>query len=310
MPDLLSRFTASLLGHALADALGAPFEGMPALAIIKQFGRPSDILQHYPLDKIHYTDDTQMTIALAESLIAHDQVLPDKLIESFARHYDPARGYGTGARRILEAAKRGENWQQIAADLFPGGSYGNGAAMRAAPIGLLFHQDLDDVWHQAAISAQITHHHPLGIEGAQLFATAVALATRGEAADHDHFFHQLQSRATQEEFQWALKLAASYTFNDSLGYLGSSLEAHRSVVTSIACFAVAPDSYASALARALALGDDTDTLMAMTGALSGAHLGLDALPPHLLSLLENETHGRDHITHLAHQLHDKLPPSP
>jgi poly(ADP-ribose) glycohydrolase ARH3 len=169
----------------------------------------------------------------------------------------------------------------------------------------MFHGDLDRVWEEAGKSAAVTHGHPLGIEGAQLLATAVALATRGDGADHDLLFWELHSRATQEEYQWLLRTAAKLGPADSLGYLGSSLEAHRSVVTAIACFAVATESYPKAIARALALGDDTDTVMAMTGAISGAHLGIEAVPAALVELVENEGKGREYVRELAGRLWEK-----
>ena len=207
---------------------------------------------------------------------------------------------------LLEAVIFGEDWRNLAATLFPGGSYGNGGAMRVAPVGLFFHEDLDRVWSEAGRLAAITHHHPLGIEGAQLLATAVALAVRGEAGDRDVLFGELLNRATEEEFQWSLRLANKLGPSDSLSTLGSGLEAHRSVVTSIACFAVSPDSYTGAIARALALGNDTDTLMAMTGASAEPHLSLTAIPEHLLSRLENGERGRDAIFAAAKQLHEKF----
>ena len=92
---------------------------------------------------------------------------------------------------------------------------------------------------------------------------------------------------------------------DTLAFLGSSLEAHRSVVTAIACFAASPDRYEDAVARAIGLGDDTDTLAAMAGALCGAHLGVGAVPGRLLDRLENGRKGRSHIGRLAARLHER-----
>jgi len=185
---------------------------------------------------------------------------------------------------------------------FPNGSYGNGGAMRAAPVGLYFHRDLDAVWEQAGRSAAVTHRHPLGIEGAQLIALAVALAVRGEAGDKDLLYGELYKRATQEEYQWLLRHAWKLTATDSLASLGSGLEAHRSTITSIACFSISPDSYTGALARGLAMGNDTDTVMGMAGAISGAHLGIGAVPADLVGRLENDVHGKDEIEGLARAL--------
>jgi poly(ADP-ribose) glycohydrolase ARH3 len=199
---------------------------------------------------------------------------------------------------------QGEDTGSLAATIFPGGSLGNGAAMRAAPIGLLFCHDLDLVRKQACLSALPTHVHPIGIEGAQLLAQAVALAAREEAFDRRAFYRTLLTACRSEEFRWALKAASRLRRLHSLAFLGSSLEAHRSVVTAIACFTVSPDSYEEIIARAISLGDDTDTVAAMAGAIAGAHLGIEGVPSLALGQLENGAQGRTAIEDLARRLHD------
>jgi poly(ADP-ribose) glycohydrolase ARH3 len=190
--------------------------------------------------------------------------------------------------------------------VFPGGSLGNGAAMRVAPVGLLFKDDLDRVWEEARLSALPTHVHPVGVEGAQVMALAVALAMRAEPFRRKAFFGELRRRVRTDEFRWALKTASRLTPGDTVSVLGNSLEAHRSVATAIACFALAPDSYGEAVGRALGLGNDTDTLAAMAGALSGAHLGLDAVPAPLVEKLEDQLKGRRYVAQLADQLLDRF----
>ena len=305
-PTVLERFLGSLLGHALGDSLGAPFEGLTSEWIFASFGRPADIVAKPPVETLYCSDDTHMAFAVAQVLCAAGTADEEQLIQAFATGYDPKRGYGQGMMRLLEAFKFGEDWRKLAATIFGGGSYGNGGAMRVAPVGLLFHQDLDRVWEEAGRSAAVTHRHPLGIEGAQILATAVALAVRGEAGDHDALYGELYQRATQEEYQWLLRTAWKLTAGDSLALLGSGLEAHRSVVTAVACFDVSKDSYTGALARALSLGNDTDTVMGMTGAISGAHLGISAVPAELVARMENGTRGRDAIQLLARRLHQKF----
>jgi poly(ADP-ribose) glycohydrolase ARH3 len=298
------RFLGCLLGQAVGDGLGAPFEGLPAEMIYDGFGAPSDILKNPTGETLYYTDDTQMMIGVAETLVAHGEIIEDRLCEAFATNYHPARGYGTGARRVLEALIAGEDWRALAYNLFPGGSFGNGAAMRAAPIGLLFCDDLDRVMEQARLAALPTHVHPLGIEGAQLLALAVALAVREPQFDKKAFYRELLHRASSEEFQWQLSAAAKLTAGNTLSFLGNSLEAHRSVVTAIACFTVSPNSYEEAIGRAIGLGNDTDTLAAMAGAVSGAHLGVRAVPSHLIEKLEDNHKGRSYMVHLADRVYE------
>jgi poly(ADP-ribose) glycohydrolase ARH3 len=178
--------------------------------------------------------------------------------------------------------------------------------MRVAPVGLLFCGDLDRAMEEARLSALPTHVHPLGIEGVQLLALPVALALRGPPLDRKAFYRDIRRRAASEEFRWHLRAAAGTRPGDPLSGLGSSLPAHRSVVTAIACFASSPTSYEDAIARAISLGDDTDTLAAMAGALAGAHLGVGAIPRRLLDRLEDGAKGRSHIGRLAAALHARL----
>jgi poly(ADP-ribose) glycohydrolase ARH3 len=84
--------------------------------------------------------------------------------------------------------------------------------------------------------------------------------------------------------------------------LGNSLPAHRSVTTAIACFTTSPNSFTAAIEKAIALGDDTDTLGAMAGAISGAFLGVDAIPSAWLASLEDGPHGQSYLRILAENL--------
>src|SRR5262245_27803702 len=83
----------------------------------------------------------------------------------------------------------------------PGGSFGNGAAMRVAPVGLLFHNERLRLWDQARLSALPTHLHQLGIEGAQLLALAVALCTEMKSFDRSAFFVELKTACQSPEYR-------------------------------------------------------------------------------------------------------------
>jgi poly(ADP-ribose) glycohydrolase ARH3 len=300
--SMLDRFRGCLLGHALGDGMGAPFEGLSGETLYRSYGAMSKIFSQPPVEEYRYTDDTEMSTSVAECLAAHGRIDPDDLAKRFCDNFNPLRGYGPGMRKIADAMKDGRDWKELVKTIFPGGSLGNGAAMRVAPVGLLFHRDLDRVAQEAAASAMVTHLHPIGIDGAVMLATAVALLLRLDGPfDRPAFLSELSHRATTEEFEWQLRTASKLTPNDSV-YFGSSLEAHRSVTSAILCFAFSPDSYEHAIASAIGMGNDTDTLAAMTGALSGAHLGIAGIPTAALSRLEDAPRGRSHIDQLAHEL--------
>ena len=257
----------------------------------------------YPKDELWYTDDTQMAIGVAETLVACGEIQEAKLCQAFVSNYLPSRGYGQGARAVLDAMEEGEDYRRVANEYFPGGSYGNGAAMRVAPIGLLFASDPERLWKQAKLSALPTHIHPLGIEGVQLLALAVALCTTFDVFNRKAFFDRLQQSCQTPEFRERIQKAAEIESVNDLAGLGNGIQALESVVTAIASFALTPDSYAETIGNVILLGGDTDTLAAMAGALSGAYLGLQAIPPRLIILLESSPQGRDYLLKLADQLH-------
>lgn len=124
-----------------------------------------------------YTDDAEMALGIYEVLKRHGRIDQDDLARTFARRFEllPFRGYGGGAIRLLGQIAAGADWRAAAEMLFCGGSFGNGSAMRVAPVGAYFADDgYETVAEQAALSAAVTHAHPEGIAGG--VATAVAAA--------------------------------------------------------------------------------------------------------------------------------------
>jgi poly(ADP-ribose) glycohydrolase ARH3 len=301
--SLGDRFVGCLLGLAVGDALGANFEGQPAEAIAARFPTVRHLIQNPPAGELWYTDDTQMAIGVAETLVDCGCIDERQLCQRFAANYVPGRGYGRGARVILEAMIEGEDHKWLAENHFPGGSFGNGAAMRVAPVGLMFHNDTGRLWEEAKLSALPTHTHPLGIEGAQLLALAVGLAVSSTEFDREDFFNTLAARCSAAEYSGPLQRASLLDNPADLALFGNGIEAASSVVTAIATFSLSLDSYEQAIGSAILLGGDTDTIAAMAGAISGAFLGWQSIPSHLFEQLEDREQGRSYIKELANQLH-------
>lgn len=131
-----------------------------------------------------WTDDTAMARVLVAILRDHHKLSPNLVAKELALEYqrEPGRGYGRGAAEVLSAVAQGVPWQTASGLAFGGsGSYGNGAAMRAAPVGAYFADDLEQLLEQTTNASQVTHFHPEGIEG----ALAVALAAAWKANPKD-----------------------------------------------------------------------------------------------------------------------------
>jgi poly(ADP-ribose) glycohydrolase ARH3 len=299
-PGLADRWRGTLLGTALGDAVGAPFEGRRRVD-------PDEVETWLAADdQLVWTDDTAMTIGLARSLEACDgEVEAQHLGDTFAEAFraEPWRGYGAGPPRIFAAAARGTPYLDAASALFDGrGSFGNGAAMRAAPAAVVGGADLGRVAAVARAQARVTHAHPLGQDGAALLALAVATVATGDGADPaagiagalDH----LETPDLREAARTALALGPSATPATIAGRLGNGIAALEAVPAALAAFLGAPDDPRTVLVRAVTVGGDTDTIAAMAGALVGARVGARGLPAALLERLE----ARDELVDLADTL--------
>jgi len=297
------RFIGCLLGLAVGDALGAPYEGLPA-DLIHSIGPAQRLATNPEHKKLFYTDDTEMMISVAETLIAHQRIDPEYLASRFVANFHPERGYGAGVHQQIIMLQNGHHYSECLFTMFPNGSYGNGAAMRVAPVGLMFCHDTDRLLKESELSASVTHAHELGIEGAKLIALAIASVLKMECFNRADFFESLLPHCTTEEFTWQIQTLCDLE-RYALMTFGNSLEAHRSVTTAIQVFVDNPNDYMGVMRSAIGMGNDIDTLCAMSGAISGAYLGVDAIPESLIESLENKINGRDRIIELANQLYDQ-----
>lgn len=168
----MQRAKVALEALSLGDAFGERFFGEPARVKVEIAAR------RVPPPVWGWTDDTAMALSVVEVLESHQGIDADDLAGRFARRYrhDPTRGYGRGAHDILSQIYAGTSWRDAAGSVFGGGSMGNGAAMRVAPVGAYFAGDLNAVITHAAASAKPTHLHPDGQAGAIAVAVAAALA--------------------------------------------------------------------------------------------------------------------------------------
>mgnify|MGYP000120726550 CR=1 FL=1 len=233
-----------------------------------------------------WTDDTHMMIGVAESLIAKRGFDDRHMLFTFMKNWEeePWRGYGPGPPRVFRMIKSGVSWSEAAKRLYGGaGSFGNGAAMRVAPIGLLFYDDAERLREIAYRSAELTHTHDLGKEGAAIQAYAVALAVQIEKREFepeafiDEVIKYARNEIYKEKLEKAKDLLAQGREDDVIRYLGNSVEAFNSVPTAIFCFAKNHEEYAKTVLYAVRLGGDTDTIGAMSGAIAGAYHGEEGI---------------------------------
>jgi len=303
---LKSKFLGALVGTAVGDALGMPVEGYDPKQIQLKYGKIKEMLSG-KLPAGSYTDDTEMMIGVAESLIENRGFNGEHMAKTFIKNFDLSRGYGFGVQIVLQLISEGESWEEAAKNLFGGvGSYGNGAAMRIAPVSIFYYDNFDELKKTAIKTAKITHTHPLGVEGAVLQAYAIALALNQHPLknlDIENFLQTLQNFVKSEVYKNKIKkirllLSKKTSKWEVIFLLGNGIEAFNSVPTAIYSFLANYKSFEDAVTYAVNLGGDTDTLGAMTGAISGAYHGFEAIPKRWLNKLEN----LDYLKSLAEKI--------
>ncbi|KAM9242989.1 ADP-ribosylhydrolase ARH3 [Dugong dugon] len=314
----LSRFRGCLAGALLGDCVGAIYEAQDPVSL-------TSVLRHVQnLDSdpgspgsartevLYYTDDTAMSRALVQSLLAKEAFDEVDMAHRFAQEYkkDPDRGYGAGVVTVFKkllSPKCHDVYEPARAQFNGKGSYGNGGAMRVAGISLAY-SSVQDVQKFARLSAQLTHASSLGYNGAILQALAVHLALQGELSS-EHFLEQLLGRMEKLEsdaqslsdakelgmeerpYSSRLKKIAKLLEQDSVtreevvAELGNGIAAFESVPTAIYCFlrCMEPDpeipsnfnSLQRTLIYSISLGGDTDTIATMAGAIAGAYYGME-----------------------------------
>jgi poly(ADP-ribose) glycohydrolase ARH3 len=298
--DRIDPARGALLGTFVGDALGMPYEGAPPGAVPELVE-----MEDARLGRGTYTDDTQMAIVLAEHLLDRGGVDPDELGRAFLAAYDARRGYGAGTRAVLRLVEQGIPATEAAVLVFEGrGSFGNGAAMRVAPVAVRFADDPERAVGEAERSARATHAHVFGVDSARVQAAAVAAALRGE-----DLLQACRRAAATAESRHRLDAVAALLDDEGpppapeavAAALGNSSAGHESVPTSLYA-ALAHESFEDAVRFAVRCGGDADTIGAMAGALAGARHGASAIPPRWLEALEEGERGRSHVEWLAERL--------
>lgn len=203
---------------------------------------------HFELfpDGSRFTDDTVLTIAVAEALM--DELDLAQQLKRYCLRY-PQAGYGGTFIR----------WA-MSPNTAPYGSWGNGSAMRVSSVGHRF-DSIDEVLHHAQRTAAVTHDHPEGIKGAQAVALAILLARQG--ASKDEIRDAIRARTGYALERTIDEIRPTYAFDVSCA--GSVPEAIQAFLEA--------DDYEHAVRLAVSLGGDSDTQACIAGGIAEAFFG-------------------------------------
>jgi ADP-ribosylglycohydrolase len=259
-----------------------------------------------------WTDDTAMALAIYEVLDEHGRINQDALARRFAKRFEaqPWRGYGAGAFRLLGQILGSVEWRVATEMIFPGGSFGNGSAMRIAPLATYFAEDdYATVAEQARLSSQITHAHPEGIAGGIAAAVAGAYAwkhrdRRADDTTKRGMFDAVLAHTPESEVKQGIERAAALTFDlpaepvvKLLDHGMTTRPFDTSIVpivrqlgngSRITCQDTVPfcvwsaarhlDDYQSAMVNTIRVGGDIDTNCAIVGGIVALAVGRKGIP--------------------------------
>jgi ADP-ribosylglycohydrolase len=320
------QFRGCFVGQCLGDATGFPVEGYPPMICsryVEQFLKAglTGEWSHYPYPFGQYSDDSQMARDLIQSVLACRRFDPQDYAHRIATLFKNDKIVGQGQATQTAAAKllQGIPWDR-AGNLPP--AAGNGSAMRVAPLGLLYYDDPKQMLQASHQQSLITHRDPRCSAGSAALAGAVALALQEQPVEANPFVAQLAKWASEFEPTvaenllklpgWlALEPEAAETEISRAGmeqeyesnWHGISPFVTSSLLWSLYSFLRTPDDYWATMCTAIAVGGDVDTTAAMAGAVSGAYLGLGAIPAHLAAKLTDQgVWGLEQLLNLIDQL--------
>jgi ADP-ribosylglycohydrolase len=289
----VERMKLSLDGLGLGDALGEmlSYQAHSAARRLAENNLPAGPWFH--------TDDTEMAISISAVLKSHGSVHQDALAKRFARRFerDPERGYGKMTRIQMREIMAGAKWRDMAANAFGGqGSMGNGSAMRVAPLGAYFADDLDRCTEEAKASSLVTHTHPEGVAGAIAVAVAAAMAWQlrddTDAERAEAFFDAVLRQTPESKVRRGILLASTTPpeipeadVARSLGN-GSLVTAPDTVPFCTWMVAHHLDRFVDALGKTVSVGGDCDTNAAIVCGIVALSAGRESIPVEWLKARE------------------------
>lgn len=282
--DRLGRAQCSLEGLSVGDAFGERFFVHPASLQLLIGNRA------LPSAPWRFTDGTQMALSIVEILAKYGEVHQDHLAKSFGTHYDISRGYGPAMHQLLRLIRSRKPWRAAAQAQFSGqGSFGNGSAMRVAPVGAYFADDLAAAVTHAVRSADVTHTHPEATAGAIAVAVAAALAWQLRRSDSrpspEDFLDQIvpfvPESTVRAKILRARDLRPNIAVLDAAATLGNGelVSCQDTVPFCLWSAAHHLEDYEEALWATVSALGDRDTTCAIVGGIVVMYTGVDGIPP-------------------------------
>jgi len=265
---MLSNFRGCLFGLAIGDALGRIVEGMSYEEIKNRYGFIDDYLS----EEVEWTDDTEQALLLAESIASTIYFSPEDFANRLKK-LSPSKFYGPTSSEAIKRLKMGYSWRESGVP-----SDTDGAAMRVASIGLVYHFNYNLVEDYAVISSMITHKGSAAIGG----AVAVAIAIACVINEDDRMLEEIIKRTEKYDSLISEKIEYAYQIRNAslekaVKSLGNSIMAFDAVPLAFYCY-FSSKTFEKAVTKAVNAGGDTDTIAAIAGAIKGTEVGEEKIP--------------------------------
>jgi ADP-ribosyl-[dinitrogen reductase] hydrolase len=298
-----SKFEGCLLGLAIGDALGMPFEGWRPAWIVSKLGHKVDDFypsKEYGLRAGQWTDDTKMALQLARSIIrSGGRVDPADIARAYLEWFDTGdlRGIGKTTIESILRLKKGASWSESGKT----GEYaaGNGTAMRAAPIGLLYCNKHEKLKEASRTDAIVTHNNAEAVAGSRAVNYFVARGVcqnglkEATPALIDDCIKFIGACKVADQLKLAKKLLLDdVAASAAVHTLGAGGYVVETVASAVFCFLKTPGSFETTVVSAVMGGDDADTTAAVAGAISGAWNGTWGIPRKWIERVEDSAEFR------------------
>ena len=307
--ELFKKIQGTVFGLAIGDALGYPVEFLSRDSIKSQYGEEGII--NYPFNSNNvkvglYSDDTQMTLAVANSLLEsktdHAEEIMDNMTKNFIKWKNSPennRAPGLTCMGGVKNLERGIHWTQSGLD-----SYGCGSAMRAAPIGIVYNKKFDKLKEVAKNSSIITHNHPVAVASAIANAYLVAKSINGEdPRDLDSLIKFTEG--ISEQFTNKLKDIEryyDYQTDTALNLIGEGWKGDEAVALAQYCVMKGDLDFDKTVVMAANTNGDSDSIASIAGGIVGSYVGRDKIPLRFFRGLEN----RELLFETSKKLYDKI----
>jgi len=299
----LDKARGMLFGLAIGDALGAPTEFLTLGRIKTHYGYQG--IQDLP-DPALFTDDTQMTLAIAEALVQTGDQDLETIMEAVKHHFiqwahspENNRAPGRTCLNGIARMEEGMHWSKSGIAR----SKGCGSAMRAAPIGYLYQHDPKKLRQVAHATGICTHGHPTA-DAACIGAAYLVKLALDQTPPQDMIPQLLEfTQGISQEFDEAIQKVPQCldweNEEETLDYLGQGWIGEEAVALALYCFLRYPDDYKKTVLRGANTKGDSDSVACIAGAISGVWLGTGGIPEEWAKRIEKEKR----LALLAERLH-------